>query len=218
LGLIITELKPLDQIIDMIQPHEKIFIVGCGGCATICQTGGKDQVKDMAERVREVKDVVGTVVVEQPCDERLVKRDLNKHFKDKQPDAVLVMACGVGSQVLSETYNVICVPALDTKFIGKVERIGRFFERCKACGECILYDAGGICPITRCAKGLLNGPCGGQSNGKCEVGGWKNDCAWVLIYDRLKKLGQLDKFKKCREAKDHKLKAGPTELIWRGER
>lgn len=218
MSLIITELKPFDQIVNMIQPYDKIFIVGCGGCATICQTGGEDQVKEMAERIGKVKDIVGAVVVETPCDERLVNRDLNKHLKGKEIDAMLVMACGVGTQVLSKKYNITCIPALDTKFIGKVERIGRFFERCKACGDCILYDTGGICPVTRCAKGLLNGPCGGQADGKCEVGGWKNDCAWVLIYERLKKLGRLDKFKEYREARDHKLKAGPTELILVGER
>jgi ferredoxin len=213
--LIITVSKPFEKILSMLEPFDGVFIVGCGDCATVCQTGGEKQVEDMARRVGKVKDVAGTAIVETTCDERLVKRDLSKIVRERQPEAFLVMACGVGVQTLSEAFDVTCIPALDTKFLGKVERIGRFFERCKACGDCVLYDTGGICPVTRCAKGLLNGPCGGQADGKCEVGGWQNDCAWALIYERLKKLGTLDRFKEFRQPRDHRLKAGPGELVWR---
>jgi ferredoxin len=215
LNLIITKLKPLDQIIDMVQPHEKIFIVGCTGCGAICQTCGELQVKNMAVLIGGIKEVVGTSVLEYPCDERVVKTELYEEVGEKHVDAFMVMACGAGIQTISEVFETACIPAVNTIGLGKTESMGRYFERCKACGDCILYETGGICPVTRCAKGLMNGPCGGQADGKCEVGGWKNDCAWVLIYERLKKLGRLDRFKEYRAAKDNKIKAGPTELIWR---
>lgn len=215
--MIITRLKPLDQVIDTLQPHEKIFIVGCTGCSEICQTGGEAQVENMAWMIRGVKDVVGSTVLEYPCDARVVNTELYEEVGEKQVDAFLIMSCGAGIQVISETFDTVCIPAVDTIGLGETEVLGRYFERCRACGDCVLYDTGGICPVTRCAKGLLNGPCGGQADGKCEVGGWVKDCAWVLIYERLKKLGRLDKFRKYREPRDHELKAGPQELIWRRE-
>ncbi len=197
----------------MLQPYGKVFIVGCGNCATVCQTGGEKQVEEMAKKIGEIKNIIGITVIENPCDERLAKKELSKEVIEKQPDALLVMACGVGVQTLTELFNIPCIPALDTEFLGKVERVGRFFERCRACGDCLLYETSGICPVTRCAKGLLNGPCGGQADGKCEVGGWQNDCAWVLIFEKLKKQGRLDQFMKFREPRDYKIKAGPGELV-----
>mgnify|MGYP001036219786 CR=1 FL=1 len=213
--MIITVSKPVDELLTMLQPFNRVFIVGCGECATVCQTGGEEQVKRMANELSKLKEVVGVTVIESPCDERLVRRDLKNTAEMNNIDAFLVMSCGIGVQTISEATGAICIPALDTKFMGKVEKIGRFYERCRACGECILYETGGICPITRCAKGLLNGPCGGQANGKCEVGNWQNDCAWVLIHQRLKEIGQLNRFKKFREPRDYQLKAGPGEVIWR---
>lgn len=213
--MIITVSKPVDELLTMLQPFNRVFIVGCGECATVCQTGGEEQVKRMANELSKLKEVVGVTVIESPCDERLVRRDLKNTVEMNDIDAFLVMSCGVGVQTVSEATGAICIPALNTKFMGKVEKIGRFYERCRACGECILYETGGICPITRCAKGLLNGPCGGQADGKCEVGKWQNDCAWVLIHQRLKEIGQLNRFKKFREPRDYQLKAGPGEVIWR---
>lgn len=212
--MIITVQKPFDSILRMLQPYDRVFIVGCSNCATVCQTGGEEQVSEMAAKIGETKDVLGVAVIETPCDERLARKGLNREVMRSRPEAFLVMACGVGTQTLSEVFDVTCIPALDTKFLGKVERIGRFFERCKACGDCVLYDTGGICPVTRCAKGLLNGPCGGQTDGKCEVGGGQDDCAWVLIYEKLKELDRLDQFMKLREPRDYGLKAGPGKLVW----
>lgn len=211
--MIVTVSKPFDSIMKMLLPHDRVFIVGCADCATVCQTGGEEQTNEMAVKLGETKHVLGSIVIETPCDERLAKKWLRKEVREKKPDAFLVMACGVGVQTLSEVFGIPCIPALDTKFIGKVERIGRFFERCKACGDCVLHETGGICPVTRCAKGLLNGPCGGQADGKCEVGGWKNDCAWVLIYERLMELNRLEKFMEIREARDYGIKAGPGMVI-----
>jgi hypothetical protein len=105
------------------------------------------------------------------------------------------MMCGAGVQDLVDYFGKIYVPALNTKFLGGTERIGKFYERCRACGDCVLYETGGICPVVRCPKGMMNGPCGGVYEGKCEVEGYKQDCAWVLIYNRLKELDMLDLYR-----------------------
>jgi hypothetical protein len=159
--------------------------------------------------------ISGFAVAEEPCDLRLTKRDLRKH-KDTiaDSDAILVMNCGVGVQVVADYTNKIALPALDTMFIGMTERIGRYFERCNACQDCILDETGGVCPITRCPKSLLNGPCGGQVEGKCEVGDYKRDCAWILIWKTLKEQDRLEEFTKFRPPRNHYNKILTTELIF----
>ena len=220
--MIITEQKPFDEIKQMLENFQKIFIIGCGECATLCQTGGEDQVKEMAKKLGEIgKTVLGTVVPETTCDRRILRRDL-REFKSalENADAILVMACGNGTQTVADFTGKIVIPALNTLFLGETERIGKFYERCRTCGECILFETGGICPVTRCAKGLLNGPCGGYADGKCEVGGWVRDCAWVKIFERLKEQNRLDLFIKFRPPKDYRrwTATGPRELIWSEER
>ena len=211
--MIITRMKPFEEVQEMTEPFEKIFIVGCGTCSTSCQTGGEEQVAEMAEKLGD--KVVGTAMVEEPCDIRIDRRDLKAHKAEiGGADAILVMSCGVGVQTLGDYSGKIVLPASDTLFIGETERIGKFYDRCMACGECILDETGGICPITRCAKGLLNGPCGGQVEGKCEVGEYTNDCAWVLIYDRLKEQDRLDLFMKFRPPRDYSKKTLTTEHIF----
>lgn len=210
--LIITKPKAPEKILEMTNPYKKIFIVGCGTCSTACQTGGEEQVKEMAERLG-VK-VIGKAVVESPCDLRLVKRDLggSKQLLE-EADALLILSCGVGAQALAEHTGKIIIPGLDTIFIGKIERIGRLYERCRACADCIIFETGGICPIVRCSKGLLNGPCGGMANGKCEASGHTRDCAWVLIYNALKQQRRLDLFTKFRPPMDRSKKAQPQEVV-----
>ncbi|UCH56767.1 MAG: methylenetetrahydrofolate reductase C-terminal domain-containing protein [Candidatus Bathyarchaeota archaeon] len=211
--MIITKQKPLEETMDMTEPYSKIFVVGCGKCATVCQTGGEEEVAAMVE---ELKDKISDfAVVEEPCDLRLTRRDLKAHKETiAGSDAVLVMNCGAGVQTIADYTGRIVLPALDTMFIGSTERIGRFYDRCKACGECILDETGGICPITRCAKSILNGPCGGQVEGKCEVGEYKNDCAWILIWKKLKEQERLDLFAEFRPPRDHGKKALLTEIIF----
>lgn len=212
--MIITRSKPLDRIMEMCLPYERIVVVGCGTCATTCQTGGEEQVKHLAERLG--AKVVGTTVVESPCDLRIVKRDLARL---KQPldkaDAILVLSCGAGVQVVGEQTGKTVIPGLDTLFIGEIERMGRLHERCRACSDCLLFETGGICPVSRCAKGLMNGPCGGMVNGKCEAGDYSRDCAWVLIYNKLKQQGRLGEFSKFREPRDRSKKAQPQDLVSR---
>ncbi|OYT47242.1 5,10-methylenetetrahydrofolate reductase [Candidatus Bathyarchaeota archaeon ex4484_231] len=214
--MIITQQKPLEEILKMLEPFSKVFIIGCGTCSTVCQTGGEEQVEQMAETLKkEGKEVTGSVVVEAPCDARLLRRDTRKMKKAiEESEALLCMTCGAGVQDIVQHLKKISVPALNTKFLGQIERIGEFYERCRACGECILYETGGICPIVRCPKGMMNGPCGGMFEGKCEVGGYQRDCAWVLIYNRLKELGMLDLYKSYKPPRDNsQLNIQPREIV-----
>ncbi len=211
--MIITKKKPDEEIEEMTKPFGKLFVVGCGTCSTSCQTGGEEQVAEMVEKLGD--KVIGSAMVEEPCDLRINRRDLKKHRDAiKEAEAIVVMSCGVGVQTVGDYSGKIVLPASDTVFIGETERIGKFYDRCKACGECILDETGGICPITRCPKSLLNGPCGGQVEGKCEVGEYKDDCAWVLIWERLKEQDRLDLFMKFRPPRDYGKKVLLRDLIF----
>jgi len=212
--MIITKKKPLEKVLEMAQPYDKVFIIGCGTCSTSCQTGGENEVAEMADKLGE--KVIGTAMVEEPCDRRINRRDL-KQSKEilSEADAVLVLSCGSGVQTLADFTGKVVLPGLDTCFIGEIERIGKYYDRCRACGDCILDETGGICPITRCAKALLNGPCGGQVEGKCEVGEYENDCAWVLIWKRLKEQDRLDMFMTFRPPRDYSKKVMLTEVIFK---
>ena len=211
--MIITKKKNDEEIEEMTKPFRKLFVVGCGTCSTSCQTGGEEQVAEMVEKLGD--KVIGSAMVEEPCDIRIDRRDLKK-YRDviKEADAILVMSCGVGVQTVGEYSGKIVLPASDTLFIGKTERIGKFYDMCKACGECILDETGGVCPITRCPKGLLNGPCGGQVEGKCEVGEYENDCAWILIWKNLTEKDRLDLFMTFRPPRDNSKKVLTAELIF----
>jgi ferredoxin len=211
--MIITKQKPMEEIEEMTQPFGKLFIVGCGTCSTSCQTGGEEQVAEMAERLGD--KVIGTTMVEEPCDRRIDRRDLKPHREAiKEADAILVMSCGSGVQTVADFTSKVVLPALDTLFIGQTERIGRYHDTCKACGECILDETAGICPLTRCPKALLNGPCGGQVKGKCEVGEYEFDCAWVKIWETLKEQDRLDLFTKFRPPRDYGKKSLIREHIF----
>lgn len=201
--MIITKQKSMPEIKSMLEPHKKLVIVGCGLCATLSQTGGEKEVKEMIEQLKDEKTILGSVVIESPCDLRVARRDLRSISKQvAEADAILALCCGAGVQAIADLTEKIVIPALDTCFLGEVEHIGRFYERCRMCGDCILYETGGICPIARCTKGLMNGPCGGvRLDGKCEVDP-ETDCAWVQIYQRLEKLGKLGIFSKIMEPKD----------------
>ena len=210
--MIITEKKTLEEVKESLKTSKKVFILGCGTCATLAQTGGEEQVKEMAQLLSD-KEIVGTVVAETPCDKRLLKRDIRPVSEAiNAADTVLVLSCGVGVQTLAELTGKIVIPGLNTKFLGMTERIGEFYQRCRACGDCILDETGGICPISRCPKGLLNGPCAGHMDGKCEVDREK-DCVWVLIYKRMKDLGQLDKFREFRKPRNYQISTAPQQIV-----
>jgi ferredoxin len=190
----VTKQKPFEEIISSLSKAKKVYIIGCGTCATICHTGGKAEVLAMKEKLEaEGKKVTGWMVIPTACDE-LTREALAENAEAiKAADAVLVMSCAFGVQTVTMySSDKPVYPALNTLFVGKEETPGHFIEVCMQCGNCVLATTVGICPLVRCAKSLLNGPCGGSVDGKCEVSP-DTPCAWQLIYDRLKALGQLDK-------------------------
>lgn len=211
--MVVSEKKPIEELLGYLKGAKKVVLVGCGDCATACKTGGEPEIAEMKETLAANGiEVTGSVIIPTACNLLLGKKEL-KAVKDalKEADAVVSMACGDGTQTIMKNVkkqNIPVYPANDTLFIGEVERVGKFEEACKACGECELGWTGGICPVTMCAKGLVNGACGGAKNGKCEVSP-DNDCAWVLIYERLKALGQLDNMKEVRAPKDYSKQLNP---------
>ena len=213
--MIITKQKEFKEILKYLEGRRKIFIVGCGECSATCKTGGEEDIKKVkAELEKEGKEITGTSVPDAPCIAAKVKIELAKHRKSiESSDAILVMACGLGIQSVKENLrldkevHVGC----DTLFMGQIDSSGSFLERCAGCGDCVLELTGLICPITRRAKSLLNGPCGGQDKGKCEVDKNK-DCAWILIYNELKKQNKLHLFKSRRQPKDHSRAVRPRSL------
>lgn len=193
--MIIGESKPIKDILAMIENYSKIILAGCRGCVTVCSAGGEKEVGILASaltmaREKEGKGIeIREVALERQCDPEYLEQI--RGFVDDY-EAILSIACGAGVQFLAETYRKTPIyPGINTNFIGVTQEQGVWTERCQACGDCKLHLTGGICPITRCAKSLLNGPCGGSSDGKCEVDP-ETDCGWQMIYDRLKELGKLD--------------------------
>jgi len=190
----------------------RIYIIGCGTCATMCHTGGLEEVKAMGERLKEAgKLVTGTVVPSTTCDD-LTPQALEENSQDiDDAQVIVVMSCAFGVQNVANALNKRVVAALDTLFLGMETQPGFFQESCLQCGQCILGETAGICPVTACHKGLMNGPCGGTNNGKCEID--KNiDCAWTLIYQRLKEQGQLELMDKYHEPKNYQAYPKPGQI------
>lgn len=198
--MIIAEQKPLDEIGRMLAPYSRVLIVGCGTCMTVCNAGGEREVAFVhsALRVAEVKAGNSS----HTFTEYVLKRQCDPEFLDTlsdrvtEIDAVLSLGCGIGVQAIVERFpDIVVLPGVNTSFMGMAKEWGIWDERCAACGECRLEDTGGICPITRCTKGILNGPCAGPKNGKCEANK-EMDCAWLLIYRRLERLQQLERMRR----------------------
>jgi len=193
--MIVGEQKPLAEIKQMLVGFRKVLVVGCGTCVTVCMAGGEKEVGILASALRMSTRLDGNAI---ECDEATVQRQCEWEYIDPlgsrlaNYDAVLSLACGIGVQTLVQRFpNVWVVPGLNTTFLGMPPEQGVWEERCQACGECILDKTGGICPIARCSKQLLNGPCGGSQNGVCEVNP-QTPCAWQLIYERMSAMGRLE--------------------------
>ena len=199
----ITQQKPIKEIERLLEGMGRIFIIGCGTCTTLTRTGGAPEVEQMRKTLSETgKVITGTTVVPVACD-NLTPQILKDHGSQiKQADALLVMSCAFGVQTIAGQLGAMVVPAQDTLFIGKETANGTFNEICTQCGTCIIGETGGICPVTACHKGLVNGPCGGTNSGKCEIDSNK-DCAWTLIYNRLKALGRLDAMRRYQKPRNH---------------
>lgn len=209
----ITRQKPLEEVLELLTGFNGIFVMGCGTCTTLCRTGGMPEVLDMASKLQANNKVVtGHMVIPVACDELSHESFEQQKEALGESGALLIMSCAFGVQTLARQFKIPAIPALDTLFVGKEAGLGRFDEICTQCGSCVLGLTGGICPVTSCHKGLLNGPCGGTNNGKCEIDPDK-DCAWTLIYTRLKEQGKLDLMKRYQGPRNHNVEPRPGK-VW----
>ena len=216
--MITAERKPLEEILAYIKPFKRILLLGCNECVTVCAAGGRKEVGLLASalqmsRLKEGNSIdIREHTLERQCDPEYVEELVPMI---DSADAVLSMACGCGVQQLASRFRDKPVfPAVNTKFMGASERQGVWAERCQGCGNCLLGLTGGICPIARCAKQLMNGPCGGSTGGRCEISE-DVDCVWQLIWDRLKALGQTERYLEIMPAKDWRPGggSGPRKII-----
>jgi hypothetical protein len=198
----VTEQKPIEEILKYLELYKSVYIVGCGTCATMLHTGGKDEVLKMKSQLEEAgKLVTGWMVIPTACD-TLTKDAIDESIKQiDAAQALLVMSCAYGVQTVGLYTTKAVYPALNTLFIGKEEKSGVYAEVCAQCGKCKLGKTAAICPLVRCAKSLQNGPCGGSVNGKCEVDP-NTPCAWQLIIDRLSAIGELNKLDEIEPVQD----------------
>ncbi|MDJ0623185.1 MAG: methylenetetrahydrofolate reductase C-terminal domain-containing protein [Desulfocapsaceae bacterium] len=210
--------KPIEEILEMVEPYDNIIVAGCHGCVTVCRVGGHKEVEVLSSTLRLARESGGSKIeinelsLERQCDPEYVET-LRPLIDDYQ--AVLSIACGAGIQFLAEKFSKTPIlPGINTGFLGVTERQGEWSERCQGCGDCVLHLTGGICPVTRCAKQLFHGPCGGSTAGKCEID-QNVQCGWQLIIDRLKALDQMDNYLKLKPYKgwDSSRDGGPRRII-----
>ena len=216
--MIVGEQKPIAEIIRKVSPYDKLLILGCGTCVKTCFSGGEEEVAILASALRLAfqkdgkKIKIEELTIERQCEDEFIK---DAAPAVRRNDAVLSLACGAGVQMIASRFTKSpVIPGVNTTFIGVLEKQGLFAEKCLGCGNCILDVFADICPITRCSKKLLNGPCGGSQNGRCEVNS-ETDCAWQLIIDRYKSLGQMDKLLTYIPPKDWRTSqaGGPRKLL-----
>ncbi|MBW1980650.1 MAG: methylenetetrahydrofolate reductase C-terminal domain-containing protein [Deltaproteobacteria bacterium] len=216
--MIMAKPKSIEEIIKQIEEFDRVLIAGCDGCVTVCEAGGLKEVQVLASSLRLYFTKEGKrMEIEETSLTRQCDKDYLRELLDTidNYDAVVSLACGAGVQFMAEMYhNKPIFPGVDTCFIGVTEERGVWSERCQACGQCILATTGGICPVSRCSKRMLNGPCGGSEKGKCEVDA-EIDCGWHLIYERLKELGQLERFEQPTDPKDwaSSRDGGPRKIV-----
>lgn len=218
--MIVAEQKPFKEIFESVRPYNNILVLGCGTCVTVCMAGGEKEVGVLTKQLKLAAknndmdlNIQGHTITRQ-CDREFFDENTSK--KIKEADLVLSIGCGVGVQYLVELFpETIVRPGLNTSFFGANLQQGIWGERCAGCGECVLDKFEGVCPIARCSKSLMNGPCGGSSNGMCEVDPENIECGWQIIYERLKKLGKLDNLMENQPAKDWSTSrdGGPRKVV-----
>ena len=193
--MIVAEQKTLDEVKTLLGDAKKVLVIGCGTCVTVCFAGGAREASVLACSLRMAGQLDGharevtDVTVQRQCEWEYLDTAADQI---KDADVVLSIGCGVGVQAIAERFpNAWVIPGLNTKFMGLPTEQGVWAERCAACGDCVLGVTGGICPIARCSKSLLNGPCGGSEGGHCEINA-DVPCGWQLIYDRMEKMGKLE--------------------------
>jgi hypothetical protein len=211
--MIVSKQKPFPDILAALEGNTKIFLVGCAKCATVCKAGGEEEVWQMQEQLLSAgKEVTGSIVIDEVCHMLRTGRDLRgKKEMVGEADALLVLACGAGVQSVSAAGDKKTIAGLDTLFLGNIRRFGQFEQKCSLCGECILAETAGICPVTVCAKGLLNGPCGGMQDGRCETDR-EAECAWNQIYQRLQIQGKVENLRKFVAQKDFSKNLRPGKI------
>ncbi len=211
--MIITKQKPLPDILATLEESARIFLVGCAKCATVCKTGGEEEIWRMQEQLSAAgKEVTGSIVIDEVCHMLRTGRDLrSKKEMVGEADAILVLACGAGVQSVSAASEKRTVSGLDTLFLGNIRRLGQFEQKCSLCGECLLTETAGICPMTVCPKGLLNGPCGGMQEGRCETDR-EAECAWHQIWQRLQSQGKAESLRAFVPEKDFSKHLKPGKL------
>jgi ferredoxin len=216
--MIVADKKPIEEIIDYVKDHQSILVLGCNECVTVCEAGGKKEVGLLASALRmhflqQGREVnIGERTLERQCDHEYLEEIRNNV---DNYEAVVSLACGVGVQFTAEKYqNLPVYPGVNTLFMGANEMRGVWSERCQGCGQCLLAHSGGICPVSRCAKRILNGPCGGSTAGKCEISK-ELPCGWQLIIDRLKALGRMDDYEKISPIKNWSTEraGGPRKVV-----
>ena len=214
--MLISERKPLEEILHQLEGERRVFLLGCNGCAAASGTGDERALLELkGELERAGKEVVGWKVVDFLCQKALIRTSLVPYREElRAADSLLVSTCGIGVQATAAVLPDKPVhPACDTISLGGARGEWQGEERCLECGQCFLDLTGGICPLTACSKGLVNGPCGGAKDGRCEVEPEVRPCGWVLIYERLKRQGRLDVLRKSPPAfKDHTRMEPPKEL------
>ena len=213
--MIISTLKGREELIVLLADYHSLFIIGCGACATVCKVGGEDEVFATQEWLEENGyEVVGSMVLEEACHIMCAARELRRNKAQvAEADALLILSCGAGVQSVSNCIDKRVLAGVNSLFLGNIRRFGEFEEKSSLCGDCVLNETAGICPVTNCAKGLLNGPCGGMEDGHCEVDE-QRDCTWLKIYQRLEKQQRQSVFDRMVEPKDwsKKFKPGQHQL------
>lgn len=216
--MIVAEPKPVKEILAMVQDSKKVLIIGCKGCVTVCNVGGAKEVGVLASTIRIARKKLGIPI---EVDEFLLERQCDPEYVDEvneiigQYDSVISIACGVGPQFLSERYpGTRIFPGVNTQFMGGAVEHGVWSERCAGCGQCVIHLFGGVCPIARCSKSLLNGPCGGSDHGKCEIS--KDvDCVWDIIVRKMMEQGRMDELLEFKPPKSWTTArdGGPRKMI-----
>ncbi len=203
--MIVVRTKPLEEIVRMVSGHRRVLLVGCNTCAAVALAGGEKEVETLKETLKLASWRQGSSVEYSGC---VLQRQCEPEFIDDlesgEYDAILSLGCGAGVALLASSNTKPVYPALDTLFIGSAQGMANWQAECSACGSCVLGETAGICPVTRCAKGILNGPCGGVADGRCELG--DRPCAWVEIHERLESLDRADEFGTTLAPKDNSVR------------
>jgi len=211
--MIISQQKSFTDILAALGESSSVFLVGCAKCATVCKSGGEEEVWQMQEALTAAgKNVTGSIIIDEACHMLRVSRDLRSRQQQiDDADALLVMACGAGIQSVSAASSKKTIAALDSMFLGNIRRFGQFEQKCSLCGECILTETAGICPVTACPKGLLNGPCGGMDAGQCEID-TEAECAWAQIFARMLESGNDSNLTATSPPRNHAKNPRPGRL------